>query len=103
MPKVANSHDETLRNKLDYDIMGLQGIVPSNTTITNVKVIAGKDSSANIRDRYKIAEKYDVKAEELNKKVGTIQSKYYNYEVHWYEANNIQLEAKIKNEPKERN
>ena len=82
--------------------MGVQGIVPSSTTITNVHIIAGKDSSVNIRDRNKIAEKYNVNAIDLNKKVGTVQSKYYDYEIHWYEANGNQLEAKLKNMPKER-
>lgn len=82
--------------------MGVQGIVPSNTTITNVHIIAGKDSSVNIRDRNKIAKKYNINTMDLNKKVGTVQSKYYDYEIHWYEANGNQLEAKLKNKPKER-
>lgn len=102
LPKVVKSDDVILQNKVDYDIMGMQGIVPSNTTITNVRIIAGKDSSVDIRDRYKIAEKYNVNATELNKKVGVVQGKYYDYEIHWYEANGLQLEAKLKNKPKER-
>lgn len=102
LPKVVKSDDVILQNKVDYDIMGMQGIVPSNTTITNVRIIAGKDSSVDIRDRYKIAEEYNVNATELNKKVGVVQGKYYDYEIHWYEANGLQLEAKLKNKPKER-
>ena len=102
LPKVVKSDDVILQNKVDYDIMGMQGVVPSNTTITNVRIIAGKDSSVDIRDRYKIAEEYNVNATELNKKVGVVQGKYYDYEIHWYEANDLQLEAKLKNKPKER-
>ena len=102
LPKVVKSDDVILQNKVDYDIMGMQGIVPSNTTITNVRIIAGKDSSVDIRDRYKIAKKYNVNATELNKKIGVVQGKYYDYEIHWYEANGLQLEAKLKNKPKER-
>lgn len=102
LPKVVKSDDVILQNKVDYGIMGMEGIVPSNTTITNVHIIAGKDSSVDIRDRYKIAEKYNVNATELNKKVGVVQGKYYDYEIHWYEANGLQLEAKLKNKPKER-
>lgn len=102
LPKVVKSDDTILQNKIDYDIMGIQGIVPSNTTITNVHIIAGKDSSTNIRDRNKIAKKYNVNAMDLNKKVGTVQSQYYDYEVHWYEVDGLQLEVKLKKKPKER-
>ena len=102
LPKVVKSDDTILQSKIDYDIMGIQGIVPSNTTITNVHIIAGKDSSVNIRDRNKIVEKYNVNATELNKKVGVVEGKYHDYEIHWYEANGLQLEAKLKNKPKER-
>lgn len=101
LPKVVKSDDTILQSKIDYDIMGMQGIVPSNTTITNIRIIAGKDSSTDIRDRYKIAEKYNVNATELNKKVGVVQGKYYDYEIHWYEADGLQLEAKLKNKPRE--
>ena len=102
LPKVVKSDDVILQSKVNYDIMGMQGIVPSNTTITNVRIIAGKDSSTNIRDRNKIAKKYNVNATELNKKVGVVQGKYYDYEIHLYEDNGLQLEAKLKNKPKER-
>ena len=102
LPKVVESYDTILQNRIDYDIMGTQGVIPSNTTITNVHIIAGKDCSTDIRDRYKIAEKYHVNASELNKKVGVVKGKYYDYEVHWYEANGRQIEPKIKNKPKER-
>lgn len=102
LPKVVKSDDTILQSKIDYDIMGIQGIVPSHTTVTNVHIIAGKDSSVDIRDRYKIAEKYNVNATELNKEIGVVQGKYYDYEIHWYEANGLQLEAKLKNKPKER-
>lgn len=102
LPKVVKSDDVILQSKIDYDIMGVQGIVPSNTAITNVHIIAGKDSSVNIRDRNKMAEKYNINTMDLNKKVGTVQSKYYDYEIHWYEANGNQLETKLKNKPKER-
>ena len=82
--------------------MGMEGIVPSNTTITNVRVIAGKDSSTNIRDRYKLAKEFGINADEINKKVGIVEGKYYNYEIHWYEANDTQYRLKLKNKPKER-
>ena len=87
--------------KLCFRSMSSQ-IVLKHTTITNVHIIAGKDSSTNIRDRNKIAEKYNVNAMDLNKKVGIVQSKYYDYEIHWYEADGLQLETKLKNKPKER-
>lgn len=102
LPKVVKSDDVILQNKVDYDIMGMQGIVPSNTTITNVRIIAGKDSSTNIRDRYKLAKEFGINANEINKKVGTVEGKYYNYEIHWYEANDTQYRLKLKNKPKER-
>lgn len=102
LPKIAETDNTILQDKLDYDIMGVQGIIPSNATITNVRIIAGKDVSTDIRDRKKIAEKYEISANDLNKKVGIVQGKYCDYEIHWYDANGIQLEQKIKHKPKER-
>ena len=74
--------------------------IKDDIDLKHVRIIAGKDSSVDIRDRYKIAEEYNVNATELNKKVGVVQGKYYDYEIHWYEANGLQLEAKLKNKPK---
>lgn len=102
LPKIVETDNTILQDKLDYDIMGVQGIIPSNATITNVRIIAGKDVSIDIRDRKKIAEKYKISANDLNKKVGIVQGKYYDYEIHWYDANGIQLEQKMKHKPKER-
>lgn len=82
--------------------MGAQRIVFLNTTFINVHIIAGKDSCVDIRDKYKITKEFNINSNEINRKVGTVQGKYYDYEVHWYETDGNQYRLKMKNKPKER-
>lgn len=73
-----------------------QGIVPTNVLLTNVRIIAGKGTSTKLRDSRRLSEFYNVPRLNWQKKTGIAESKYGNYEIHWYENNGIQYEAKLK-------
>lgn len=100
LPKIAKSDDVLLQNKLDYDIIHNDkqkvGIVPVKATLSDVHIMAGYGSSANIRVAKKLSQEHGGDYWKWQKKTGTIHSKYGTYEIHWYEYNGKQYEAKLK-------
>lgn len=100
LPKIAKTDDVLLQNKLDYDIIHDNkqkvGIVPVKATLLDVHIMAGYGSSANIRVAKKLSQEHGGDYWKWQKKTGTIHSKYGTYEIHWYEYNGKQYEAKLK-------
>ena len=100
-PKTYHKDDEILQNTLFSDNISIKKwIIPQNATIENVTVIAGHGSSTNIKVKRQLEEKYGLG--NWTKIAGTINGKYYSYQVHYYEKNGTQYECKLKEEPKER-
>lgn len=100
-PKTYHTEDETLQNTIFSDkISTNRWVVPKNTTIEDVTVIAGQGTSTNIRAKRKLEEKYG--SGNWTKRSGTVNGKYYSYQVHYYEKDGVQYESKLKDEPKER-
>ena len=100
-PKIYHKDNEVLQNTLFSDNISIKKwVVPQNATIENVTVIAGQGTSKNIRVKRQLEEKYG--SGNWTKVAGTINGKYYSYQVHYYEKNGIQYECKLKEEPKER-
>lgn len=99
-PKVAKAPDAILQNKLDYDIMhkgsSRQGIVPSKANLSDVRVIAGAGTSTPIRAAKELERQYGGNYRQWQKKTGTVNSIYGEYEIHWYEYNDIQYDCKLK-------
>lgn len=100
LPKVAKAVDTLLQNKLDYDIIyknkNMRGIVPSNVDVKNVRIIAGNGTSTKLRDTSRLSAYYNNSENLWQKKTGIVESKYGNYEIHWYEYSGTQYEAKLK-------
>lgn len=99
-PKILKADNIKLQHKTEYDIIEkgivMQGIVPSNVTATNVRVMAGYGSSNSIRVAKKLSKTYGGDYWKWQKKTGTVESSYRFYEVHWYEYNGKQYEGKLK-------
>lgn len=98
LPKVEKAADTVLQNKVDYDIIykNMRGVVPSNVDVKNVRIIAGKGTSTKLRDAPRLSDYYQKSEKLWQKRIGTVESKYGNYEIHWYEHNGIQYESKLK-------
>ncbi len=100
LSKVTESADTVLQSKLDYDIIykgkSKQGIIPKGVTLTDVRIIAGYGSSANIRVAKDLVRAHGGVDWKWQKKTGICHSKYGRYEIHWYEYNSKQTEAKLK-------
>lgn len=100
-PKTYHVDNETLQNAIFSDkISTNKWIVPKNTIIENVTVIAGQGTSTDIRAKRKLEQKYS--SGNWTKRSGTVNGKYYSYQIHYYEKDGIQYEGKLKDEPKER-
>jgi hypothetical protein len=100
-PKTYHKDNELLQNTLFSDNISVKKwIIPQNATIENVTVIAGQGTSKNIRVKKQLEEKYG--SGNWTKVAGTVNGKYYSYQVHYYEKNEKQYECKLKEEPKER-
>lgn len=100
-PRTYHKDNELLQNTLFSDNVSIKKwIIPQNATIENVTVIAGQGTSKNIRVKKQLEEKYG--SGNWTKVAGTVNGKYYSYQVHYYEKNEKQYECKLKEEPKER-
>lgn len=100
LPKVEKSDDTLLQNKLDYDIIynnkRKQGIVPTDVSLTNVRIIAGKGTATKIRVVKDLENNYGGHYTQWQKKAGIAESSYGKYEIHWYECDGKQYQAKLK-------
>lgn len=64
--------------------------------MVNVRIIAGKGTSTKLREIPRLSSYYNIPQSGWQKKTGISESKYGNYEIHWYENDSIQYEAKLK-------
>ena len=96
LPKVVQANDAILQNTVGTESPLVNGVVPKGVTLRNVRVIAGYDTSVNIRAAKQLANDYGGDDWKWQKKTGTIKTDYYQYEVHWYEYAGKQHESKPK-------
>jgi len=92
--KIMKSNDEILQKTLEYDNIGI--VIPKGATLENVRVIAGYQTSTPIKSITKLIKNNPSDKVLWQKKVGTIKSKYRNYEIHWYSNEDKEVYHKIK-------
>ena len=85
-----------LQERLDYVVNGEKMFIPQYSKLSNVKTIAGAGSKTVLRVAERLAEKHGGSSSEWKKKVGKIESDKYMFDIHWYELNGKQYEAKVK-------
>lgn len=94
LPKVAEDKNNILKKTLQYDKFGL--VVPKNTKLENVRIIAGYKTQTPIKSINKLIKDFPEYKQVWQKKVATIKGKHINYEVHYYENEGKQYYHKIK-------
>ncbi|WP_152804574.1 phage minor capsid protein [Alkalibaculum sporogenes] len=95
LPKRVYLPDEKLKHTIDVSIEkgkallsnGLSGVVPMNSTLSDVYVMAGKNTSVPIRDLKRLYSTYGYSPQNWQKKSGKSKGANYEYVVHWYENN----------------
>lgn len=76
---------------------GEKGFIPTHSKFsTTPKVIASKGSDKPIRVVDRLIKKYGGTEDDWQKKVVSIKSDKYVFDVHWYEYDGIQYEMKLK-------
>ena len=71
-----------LQEQFSYVMNGKKEFIPTNTVFKNSKIIAGKNSNKELRDRFRLEETYGGKAEDWDKKVGKIESDRFIFDMH---------------------
>lgn len=86
-----------LQEQLAYIYNGEKCFIPKHTVFSSkAKVIAGGAAKDKIRCVDSLIKKYGGTAEKWEKKVASIKSDKYLFDVHWYECDGIQYEMKLK-------
>lgn len=95
--RFAYTNKPYVQKQLVYTLPnGEKGFIPAKATIKSVKTIAGANSSTKLRVEERLIELYGGQTGEWEKKVGKVESDKYIFDVHWYELNGKQYEAKVK-------
>lgn len=86
----------SLQEQLAYEMNGEKLFIPNGTNMTNVRTIAGAGSKTELRIEQKLVDSFGGNMGEWKKRVGKIESGKYVFDVHWYELNGKQYNAKVK-------
>lgn len=93
-PRVAKAEDTALQSTLGD--ARIKGVIPQGVTLSNVRIIAGAQTSTKLRYADKLAQKYGGSALQWQKKTGIIKTRYFEYEIHWDELSGVQYDIKLK-------
>nr|DAK02320.1 MAG TPA: minor capsid protein [Caudoviricetes sp.] len=96
MLALYREENNFLQQRLDYIWNGEKRFIPTNALIEHARTIAGKGSKTELRIANRLAEKYGGAPGDWKKRVGKISSAKYDFDVHWYELNGKQYDAKVK-------
>ena len=89
--------DVFLQKKLNYIAEGQNMFIPEKTKFETVVTIAGNGSKKSIRDIKRLVSTYGGNENNWKKQSGKIESDKYIFDIHWYELDSVQYEAKLKN------
>lgn len=85
---MVKADDSILQSTLETD--EIVGIILKGAKIEHVRVIAGAGTSTTLRAADRRSRQHGGGILKWQKKTGIMQSKYFRYEVHWYELNRKQ-------------
>ena len=88
--------NETLPTTLEVDYPFLKGVIPGETEIHDIVVIAGEGTSRPIRDINRLKAQHPEETGEWQKKAGVVSGEYAEYYVHWYAASGAGPEEEYK-------
>lgn len=85
-----------LQEQLAYVMNGEKLFIPKNTKFDSITTMAGSGTDTKIRVVDRLVEKYGGEPDAWRKRAGKVTSSKYIFDVHWYEMDGIQYEAKLK-------
>ncbi len=100
----AKLPDTTLQKGFNVDIKtkegyALHGVIPSYTSVSDVRIIAGYGVQTEFRNSSKFAKQFGNEAYKWQKVGGLIKTDNFTYDVHWYQyaEDDTQHEPVLKN------
>lgn len=100
----AKLPDTTLQKGFNVDIKtkegyALHGVIPSDTSVSDVRIIAGYGVQTEFRNSSKFAKQFGNEAYKWQKVGGLIKTDNFTYDVHWYQyaEDDTQHEPVLKN------
>nr|DAN17911.1 MAG TPA: minor capsid protein [Caudoviricetes sp.] len=102
LPKAnAPLQNTKLKETINVDVItksgqNLHSIIPTESEITNVRVIAGYGVTTNIRKAKDLVMQYGGQDYKWSKLGGLVKTDNFIYDVHWYQYNGNAYEYKIK-------
>lgn len=100
----AKLPDTTLQKGFNVDIKtkegyALHGVIPSYTSVSDVRIIAGYGVQTEFRNSSKFAKQFGNEAYKWQKAGGLIKTDNFTYDVHWYQyaEDDTQHEPVLKN------
>jgi hypothetical protein len=101
LPKVAVAENAVLSKPVLGQIFipgigSLDLLVPTGADLTNERIIAGNGTITPFRAARSWAEIHGGSSDEWQKLVGTVDGKYYSYEIHWAQHDGVKYDVKIK-------
>lgn len=96
LPKTNTDVDTNLQETLMYNYEDLKWVIPKDVQISKVRIIAGYNTSTDIRVVNKLVEEIGGFDWKWQKKGGIIETDNFKYDIHWYEYNGKQYYTKIK-------
>ena len=96
LPKKFPSQNTKTSETLGFEFPGYSGVVPRGAEITESIVIAGAQTSVELRDWKRLYNLYGGDPRKWQKKAGTVVTDNFKYEIHWYERNGVIPEGESK-------
>lgn len=94
LPKIRREKPAKLQKTLESSLFN--GVLPSGAELSSLRLFAGMGVSEKIRVAEHLADKYGGEPWKWQKKGAILESKYYRYDVHWFEYDGVQYELTIK-------
>lgn len=100
LPKKVAASGSMIQSTVDLEALKLNGVVPKGAELSNVYIMAGSDTCVQVHDWKRLYNQYGGDPSKWQKKTGVVITNNFKYEIHWYERNGIQIEAKPKGRKK---
>ena len=93
LERVTKAPNTILQNIENYG--NINSVIPKGVILEDVHIIAGYGTNTPIKSINKLVKDYPEYKQVWQKKVGTVKSKYNNYEIHFYENEGRQYYTKV--------
>ena len=89
LPKTIKAANTKTVETLGFEFPSRSGVVPKGAELSDVTVIAGQGTSIVLKDWKRLYNQHGGDPIAWQKKVGTVKTDNFSYEVHWHERDGV--------------